>query len=154
MLDRQAQLLVTQEPSPKALPLLEEARVHHDAARRANPKHPIYRQHLAHHWHVTSLAQYRQGQWRPAIDALEKKMQLDDGDACDCFLLAMACWQLGDQERARGWYDKAVTWLSQHRTEPGTDTNELRRLKGEASTLLGITDRQTPKGKRSRLDDK
>jgi tetratricopeptide (TPR) repeat protein len=47
-------------------------------------------------------AQYRAGDWKEAIAALEKSMQLrQGGDSFDWFLLAMAHWQLGDKEKAR-----------------------------------------------------
>ena len=51
------------------------------------------------------------------------------------FFLAMAHGQLGNQEEARQWYDKAVAWTQANKP----DDVELRRFQAEAATLLGVT---------------
>src|SRR5262249_30721661 len=59
-------------------------------------------------WNTLGVAQYRAGQWREAVTALEKAMALrKGGNSSDWLFLATAHWQLGDKEKARSWYDKA-----------------------------------------------
>jgi tetratricopeptide (TPR) repeat protein len=135
VLDREAQLRLAEGKTADAVPLLEQALGHHEAARRSNPEHPIYRQYLGLHWHVLGVAQYRQGKWRDAVDTLEKGMALRaGGDGSDWFVLAMAHRQLGDEEQARKWYAQAVHWTEEK--QPGDA--ELRRFRTEAAELLGI----------------
>src|SRR5262249_37773347 len=55
VLDRQAQLLLDRGSLTEAVPLLEQALGHHEAAQRSAPGHPVYRQYLGHHWHVLGL---------------------------------------------------------------------------------------------------
>jgi serine/threonine protein kinase len=81
------------------------------------------------------VALYRAGDWRAAVEALTKSMQLRKaGDSFDWFFLAMAHWQLGHQDQARIWYDRAVAWMDTNRT---TD-DQLRRFRAEASALFGV----------------
>jgi tetratricopeptide (TPR) repeat protein len=89
----------------------------------------------AGYWNTLGVARYRAGDWRAAIAALEKSMALQQGgDAFDWLFLAMAHGQLGDQDRARAWYDKAVAWMEEH---PSRDPEELSRFRAEAEDLLG-----------------
>ncbi len=79
-------------------------------------------------------AEYRAGNWGPAIAALHKSMELRrGGDASDWFFLSLAQKRLGRKEEAGAWFDKAVIWTRQH--DPRND--ELRRLWSEAAELLG-----------------
>jgi serine/threonine protein kinase len=56
------------------------------------------------------VAYYRAGEWRAAAEALEKAQAMLTGEhrCVSRFALAMACWQAGERERARGCYDQAV----------------------------------------------
>jgi tetratricopeptide (TPR) repeat protein len=86
-------------------------------------------------WNTLGVVQYRAGDWKAAIDALEKSMELrNGGDSSDWFFLAMARWQLGDQKEARRWYDRAVRWMEKIQN----NDDELVRFHAEASELLGI----------------
>jgi eukaryotic-like serine/threonine-protein kinase len=86
-------------------------------------------------WNTLGVAQYRAGNWDAAREALAKSVQLrNGGDSFDFFFLAMAHWQLGDQEQARTWYDKAVQWMETNKPQD----EELRRFRTEASNLLGV----------------
>jgi tetratricopeptide (TPR) repeat protein/serine/threonine protein kinase len=88
-------------------------------------------------WNTLGAAQYRAGDWKAAIAALEKSMDLrKGGDSFDWFFLAMARWQLGDKEKARTWFDKAVQWMDKN--QPADE--ELGRFRAEAAGLLGIKD--------------
>src|SRR5262249_26887256 len=63
------------------------------------------------YWQTLGVAQYRDGDWKGTVEALEKSMDLrKGGDAFDWFFLAMARWQLDQKDVARKWYDKAVEW--------------------------------------------
>jgi len=86
-------------------------------------------------WNTLGVAQYRAGDYKSAIEALNKAAELRaGGDAFDCFILAMAHWQLGDKNQAATWYGKAVNRIDKN--QPNDE--ELRRLRAEASELLGV----------------
>ena len=79
------------------------------------------------------LAHYRAGDWKAAIAALEKSMDLrKGGDSIDWFFLAMAHWQLGEKDEARKWYDKAVQWMAVN----ANDNAELSAVRAEAEELM------------------
>jgi serine/threonine protein kinase len=83
------------------------------------------------------VALYRVGEWAEAREVLTKSMALrGGGDPYDWYFLAMAHRQLGDQNEARVWYDKALAWGQKNR-----ENEELRRFRIEAAALLGVKDR-------------
>ena len=85
-------------------------------------------------YHTTlGAAHYRAGAWSEAVAAFEKSMELrQGGDSFDWFFLAMAHWRLGDKDKARKWYDRAVQWMDKNHPKNA----ELRRFRGEAAELL------------------
>jgi serine/threonine protein kinase/Tfp pilus assembly protein PilF len=86
-------------------------------------------------WNTLGVAQYRNGDWKTAVEALMKSVQLrQGGDSFDFFFLAMAHWQLGEKDKARAWYDRAVAWMDQNAPQDG----ELKRFRAEAASLLGL----------------
>jgi len=88
-------------------------------------------------WNTLGVVYYRTGDWKAAIGALEKSMQLrSGGDGFDWMFLAMAQWQLGAKAEARKWYDRAVDWMNKYR--PHDD--DLRRFRTEAEQLFGLKD--------------
>jgi uncharacterized protein HemY len=90
-----------------------------------------------HIWNTLGAAHYRAGDWKAAVTALGKSMELrQGGDAFDWFFLAMAHWQMGDKKQARRWYDKAVPWMEKNRPQD----EELRCFQAEAAALLGVKD--------------
>jgi tetratricopeptide (TPR) repeat protein len=93
-------------------------------------------------WNVLGVAYYRAGDWRHAIAALEKSLELapKESVADNGFFLAMAHWQLGEKDQAQQWYTKAAGWMDQN---PPSDP-ELFQFRKEAATLLGIPNRQAP----------
>jgi serine/threonine protein kinase/WD40 repeat protein len=90
-------------------------------------------------WNTLGVAHYRAGHWNDAIAALSKAMEYADGEheSFNTFFLAMAHWRLGDKDKARQWYDRAVDWLEKNKQLLGDDLLELRRFHAEAEELLG-----------------
>jgi tetratricopeptide (TPR) repeat protein len=97
-------------------------------------------------WLTTlGVAHYRVGEWKEAIEALERSKQFAArDDPTTGFFLAMAWWRRGERDKAHSWYDKAVRWME----KDGWPHNELRRFRAEAAALLGVTDRETPTAKK------
>jgi tetratricopeptide (TPR) repeat protein len=86
-------------------------------------------------WNTLGAAQYRAGNWQAAVAALEKSMRLHGGgDSYDWFFLAMAYWQLGEKEKARQWFDRAVQWRDKNMPRG----KELGRFRAEATELLKV----------------
>jgi tetratricopeptide (TPR) repeat protein len=86
-------------------------------------------------WNTLGVARYRAEDWPGAVQALERSAASapGGGTAFDYFFLAMACRRLGDEDRARDWFYRAVAWARQHR--PGHPA--LARFRDEAAALLG-----------------
>jgi tetratricopeptide (TPR) repeat protein len=101
---------------------------------QAAPKEADYRGTLG-------AARYRLGDWKGAIADLEQGMSLrkpeDPRNASEGFFLAMAHWQVGEQDKARDWFARSVAW-----TEKGLQDNaEMKRFRAEAAELLGVADK-------------
>jgi eukaryotic-like serine/threonine-protein kinase len=87
------------------------------------------------YWNTLGVAHYRAGDWNAAREALEQSMGLrKGGDSSDWFFLAMSHEKLGNKEKARQWYDKAVEWMDKKDPENA----ELRGFRVEAAEILGI----------------
>jgi serine/threonine protein kinase len=124
------------------------------AARRGEEGRSADRQALEHakqavdlvpaqdsYWKALGAAQYRVGDFSSAIQSLRQATQLRGGeDGFIGFFLAMAHWQLDEQEEARQCYQQAVDWMAKH--QPHED--DLRRYRAEASQLLGFSDLAQP----------
>jgi tetratricopeptide (TPR) repeat protein len=81
------------------------------------------------------VAQYRAGDYKAALAALQESMMLSPGgDGEDWFWLAMVHWKLGEIDEARNWYHKAVDWME--KSQPKNE--ELGRIHAEAKDLLGV----------------
>jgi tetratricopeptide (TPR) repeat protein len=90
-------------------------------------------------WNTVGVARYRNEQWKEAVAAFEKSMELrKGGDAGDWFFLAMCHWQLGEKDDARAWYDKAVEWTEKNQPK----NTQLRRYRTEAEELLEIAGKE------------
>ncbi len=86
-------------------------------------------------WFILGMARYRAGDWEGVLKALEKSMHFGGGGyPNDFFFMAMVHWQLGDQEEARRWYDKAVEFFNKHYTSG----NSQGQFRPEAAKLLGL----------------
>jgi serine/threonine protein kinase/WD40 repeat protein len=87
-------------------------------------------------WNTLGAAYYRAGNWKAAIAALKRSMQLGKADKYDPWnwiFLAMAHWQAGDKKQALQWSARVSHWLENHRTE----SEEFGRFRAEAAHLLG-----------------
>ncbi len=81
------------------------------------------------------VAQYRAGDYSGAIESAHKSLALESTScAVDWFFLAMAHGELGREDEARSWYDKAVQWMEKHAPKDET----LLRYRGEAVQVLKI----------------
>jgi serine/threonine protein kinase/tetratricopeptide (TPR) repeat protein len=86
-------------------------------------------------WNTLGAAHYLNENWKEAVAALERSMQLrHGGDSYDWFFLAMAHWQRGEKEEARQWFDRAVAWMDRNMPKG----KELGRLRAEAAALMQI----------------
>jgi WD40 repeat protein/serine/threonine protein kinase len=98
---------------------------------------------IGDNWNTLGVAHYRNGDWKAALEALNKaaKLRKLSNDAnCDHFFeLAKTHWKLGDKEEARISYDKGVEamrkWFAV--TSP-LAAQTFERYRAEAAELLGI----------------
>jgi tetratricopeptide (TPR) repeat protein len=80
------------------------------------------------------VALYRGGEFQEAIEHLNESYSPGAGhDAHNLFWLAMAHYQLGKEEQAREYLDRAIKWTQDH--DPGN--GELLRFQAEAEELIG-----------------
>jgi tetratricopeptide (TPR) repeat protein len=94
---------------------------------------------IGSYWNTLGVAHYRAGNWKDAVTALDKSMELrQGGNSNDWFFLAMAHWQLCNKEEARKRYDQAVQWMDKHQPKD----EQLRRFRTEAAELLGVKEKK------------
>lgn len=86
-------------------------------------------------------ARYRAGDWKGAAAELEEAISLrqpdDTSNASYGFFLAMAYWQLSEQDKAREWFARSLAWMEKARK----DDAELKRFHAEAAELIGSAHR-------------
>jgi len=85
------------------------------------------------------VAQYRAGQFAEAIATLEKSLAASKGesDGFDLFFLAMARHKLGQLDRARADFHRALRWRREHPNPAGPGwSEELDMFQAEAEALL------------------
>jgi tetratricopeptide (TPR) repeat protein len=100
-----------------------------------NPKEADFRGTLG-------TARYRAGDWKAAIADMEQAISLrkpdDSENAHDGFFLGMAHWQLGEKEKSKEWFARAVAWMDKSKKyDP-----ELKRFRAEAAELLGVKEKK------------
>ena len=102
-------------------------------AKEATERYP----EIGSHWSNLGLALYRVGEWEEAAKSLEKADgMIDGGDLAHRMFLAMACWHLGEKDRARKLYSQAAAWIEAHQK-----TNvQHQRWRGETEQLLGLSE--------------
>jgi eukaryotic-like serine/threonine-protein kinase len=95
--------------------------------------------HRPTYWNTLGVARYRVGDFKGAVEAMNKSMDLQKrGDAYDWFFVAMAQWQLGQKDEARILYAKAVQWME----KDAPQDQVLRRFGTEAANLLDLGENQ------------
>jgi tetratricopeptide (TPR) repeat protein len=94
------------------------------------------------YWNTLGVAHYRAGDWKAAVAALDKSVELrQGGDAVDRLFLGMAHRKLGHSDEARQAYAQAVQWLEKHKEaveRDRTQREELRRFRTEAEEVLEV----------------
>jgi len=85
------------------------------------------------YWAVLGMAQYRAGNCKEAIKAIEKARERNAAKD-SLFFLAMAYWQCADKEQARQRYDEAIRWMQQH----APNDPRLHSFRDEAEKLMGL----------------
>jgi serine/threonine protein kinase/Tfp pilus assembly protein PilF len=106
-----------------------------DAARavRLAKKAVTARPESANYRNTLGVAYYRNGDDRAAVAELETAMRMQaGGNSFDWYFLAMAQRRLGDRNKARTWFDRAVQWMDRHKPHDG----ELCRFRAEAESML------------------
>jgi tetratricopeptide (TPR) repeat protein len=95
-------------------------------------------------WSALGRAQYRNGDWKAAVDTLQESIRRARGEhSIDFFFLAMAYQKLGKRERARHYFDQGKQILGREKYPSVT----LQLIHTEAATLLGIPERPMRKAK-------
>jgi tetratricopeptide (TPR) repeat protein len=93
-------------------------------------------------WNTLGAGHYRAGDWKAALQALTKAMELrQGGDAYTWFFLAMTHQKLGHPAEARQWHEKATQWLDKNSQELAKDPQhmaELARFRSEAEQVLEL----------------
>ena len=91
-------------------------------------------------WTTLGVAQYRAGDFKAAVAALNK-MNGTPGGVGGLFL-AMAHHKLGNREQAHKSYDAAIRWLQTYGKADGSrgpfSDQEIRRFRAEAAQVLGL----------------
>ena len=86
------------------------------------------------YWNTLGIAHYRNGDDAQAIEALTQSMRLrGGGDGYDWFFLAMTHARLGDEDRAKDWYDRAQSWFKKQ----SSPDDELLQTQAEAAKVFG-----------------
>jgi WD40 repeat protein/tetratricopeptide (TPR) repeat protein len=84
------------------------------------------------------VALYRSGRWSSAIETLERSLAAAHGqfDGFDLFFLAMAHHRMGHRAEARACFDRAVRWVSEHKSLNPRHLTELAEFRAEAESVL------------------
>jgi serine/threonine protein kinase/Tfp pilus assembly protein PilF len=98
-------------------------------ARDAHPRDAGY-------WNTLGAAQYRDGKFKAALEALDRSIQLSNDNPSDRFFAAMAHWQLEEKEQARKLYEKGEQVM--RKGAPYIYDKVLLRVHAEAAKLLEI----------------
>jgi tetratricopeptide (TPR) repeat protein len=98
------------------------------------------------HWTRLGVAHYRAGDWKAAIAALEKAIEIFGSETTqEWFFVAMAHWQQGDKGGARLAFVQAVRSVEKAQEQEWLKKNQafaenLRLFRAETETLFGPDD--------------
>jgi tetratricopeptide (TPR) repeat protein len=86
------------------------------------------------HLNTLGIVYYRLDRWRDAVSVMNRAIERGkEATALNTFFLAMCYHRLGEPERARAEYNRAVAWMDLFRP----DYEELIQFRSEAAALLG-----------------
>jgi tetratricopeptide (TPR) repeat protein len=89
---------------------------------------------VAGYWNTLGVVYCRLKKWDQAVVALRQSVRLSgEGDCVDWLFLAIAYHKLDREAEARRWYDRALTWMDEHKPQD----EELLRFRDEATRLIG-----------------
>ncbi len=105
-----------------------------DHARRAVAVEPLKSTYL----NTLGVALYRDGRPAEAIPVLERSLAAGLGlsDPFDLFFLAMARHRLGQADRARADFNRAVAWIRSQKSLLNSQARELSAFRAEAEAIL------------------
>jgi serine/threonine-protein kinase len=85
-------------------------------------------------FNTVAFAEYRSGHWAEALAACEQAVKLHHiPEASDAFLMSLALSRKDEKEKAKNWFDKAVSQVKEKdRNDPA-----VKQLWKEAADLLG-----------------
>jgi tetratricopeptide (TPR) repeat protein len=96
----------------------------------------------ASYWNTLGVAHYRGRDWKAAVQALDEAEKLAPGKylGFNALFLALCHHQLGDPDRAREHYDRAVRWYEENEGRlPAQQRQELKAFRAEAEALLNAS---------------
>jgi tetratricopeptide (TPR) repeat protein len=106
-------------------------------------------------WQYFGWVQYRAGNWKASIEALEKSSKLQNGgDCCQWIVMSLAHGKLANQKElpekeraqhkaeARRWYDEAVKQTNTWGAGGNSIVQATRAFRAEAAELLGVKEKQ------------
>lgn len=86
-------------------------------------------------WRNLAVALYRTGQWSQCLEAIDKcQSRASSPEGLDWLVRAMAHWQLGQKQLARGAYEQYRQW----RRTQGSVSHDTETFQREAAQLLGL----------------
>jgi tetratricopeptide (TPR) repeat protein len=89
-------------------------------------------------WRSLGMACYRAGDWESSATSFRRAMDLNNGGSpADWFMMAAIDQHLGNDNDARRWYNRAVSWLTESPAVYSSGAS-VRRSRDEAVKVLGL----------------